>query len=197
MFYRKPHTMTFPKRKNIKDQERQNLVIVGSRNPVKISCTESAFHQMFEGAYLVEGLNVSSDIEAQPFGDEQTLKGALNRAQNSKAIFPEADFWVGVEGGVDDLKGEMMAFAWAVVVDRQGKIGKAKTSVFFLPQEVAKLVRKGMELGEADDKFFQRENSKEGDGAVGILTNGVLNRKNYYQQAVVLALIPFVNSAIY
>jgi inosine/xanthosine triphosphatase len=189
--------MIFPKRKNIKDQERQNLVIVGSRNPVKINCTESAFHLMFEGAYLVEGLNVSSDIDSQPIGDEQTFNGAMNRAKNSKTIFPEADFWVGVEGGVEDFNGEMMAFAWAVVLDRDGKIGKAKTSVFFLPQEVAKLVRKGMELGEADDKFFQKENSKEGEGAVGILTNGILDRKNYYQQAVVLALIPFVNPNIY
>ncbi|SMD42592.1 inosine/xanthosine triphosphatase [Aquiflexum balticum DSM 16537] len=189
--------MIFPKRKNIKDQERQNLVIVGSRNPIKISCTESGFHQMFESAFLVEGLNVSSDIEAQPVGDKKTLTGAMNRAKNSKAIFPEADYWVGIEGGVEEFNDEMNAFAWVVILDRDGKVGKARTSAFFLPDPIAKLVRSGMELGEADDKFFQKENSKEGEGAVGILTNGVLDRKNYYQQAVVLALIPFVNDNIY
>jgi inosine/xanthosine triphosphatase len=189
--------MAFPKRKNIQEQQRQNLVIVGSRNPVKISCTESGFHQAFDSSYLVEGLNVGSGVAAQPVGDAQTYQGALNRAQNSKVVFPEADFWVGIEGGVDDFQGEMLAFAWVVVIDRNGKIGKAKTSVFFLPKQIAKLVKSGMELGKADDHFFERENSKEQDGAVGILTNGVLDRKNYYQQAVLLALVPFIKPDLY
>ncbi|MCH6199042.1 inosine/xanthosine triphosphatase [Aquiflexum sp. LQ15W] len=189
--------MSFPKRKNIQEQQRQNLVIVGSRNPVKISCTNGGFHQVFEGTYLVEGLNVSSDVDAQPVGDEQTYKGALNRAKNSKAVFPEADYWVGIEGGVEKFQGEMAAFAWVVVLDKNGKIGKAKTSLFFLPKAIADLVDGGMELGAADDAFFNRENSKENDGAVGILTKGALDRKNYYQQAVILALIPFVKEDIY
>ena len=75
--------MAFPKRKNIQEQQRQNLVIVGSRNPVKISCTEAGFHQAFDSSYLVEGLNVGSGVAAQPVGDAQTYQGALNRAQNS------------------------------------------------------------------------------------------------------------------
>ena len=190
-------TMSFPKRKNIQHQQRQNLVIVGSRNPVKISCTDGGFHQVFEGTYLVEGLNVSSNIEAQPIGDEQTFKGALNRANNSKMVFPEADFWVGIEGGVEKFQGEMAAFAWVVIVDKKGKIGKAKTSLFFLPKAIADMVEAGMELGDADDEFFKRENSKEKDGAVGILTKGALDRKNYYQQAVILALIPFLKEELY
>jgi inosine/xanthosine triphosphatase len=190
-------TTSFPKRKNIQDQQRQNLVIVGSRNPVKISCTDGGFHQVFEGTYLVEGLNVSSDIEAQPFGDEQTYQGAFNRANNSKIVFPEADFWVGIEGGVEKFKGELAAFAWVVIMDKKGKIGKAKTSLFFLPKAIADLVNGGMELGAADDQFFKQENSKEKDGAVGILTKGALDRKNYYQQAVMLALIPFLKEELY
>lgn len=190
-------TMSFPKRKNIQDQQRQNLVIVGSRNPVKISCTDAGFHQVFEGTYLVEGLNVSSDVEDQPIGDEQTFKGALNRAKNSKAVFPEADYWVGIEGGIEKFQGELAAFAWVVILDKDGKTGKAKTSLFFLPKAIADLVEKGMELGAADDQFFKRENSKENDGAVGILTKGALDRKNYYQQAVILALIPFLKAELY
>lgn len=190
-------TTSFPKRKNIQEQQRQNLVIVGSRNPVKISCTDSGFHQVFEGIYLVEGLNVSSDVEAQPVGDEQTYKGAMNRANNSKAVFPEADFWVGIEGGVEKFQGELAAFAWVVILNKNGKVGKARTSQFFLPKAIADLVHGGMELGAADDKFFKLENSKEHIGSVGILTKGALDRKNYYQQAVVLALIPFLKEDLY
>ncbi len=190
--------MTFPKRKNIKEEKRQQLVIVGSKNPVKISCTDIAFHQALEeGAFLIEGLNVSSGVDDQPIGDEQTYLGAFNRAQNSKNVFPEADYWVGIEGGVDEKDGEMFAFAWVVIIDPSGRVGKAKTATFFLPNIISDLIKGGMELGAADDQVFNRENSKHGNGSVGILTNGAVNRKEYYTQAVILALIPFMNKSIY
>lgn len=189
--------MNFPKRRNIKEDLHQKLVIVGSKNPVKVSCTASAFHQAFEGAFLVEGLNISSGVSEQPYGDEETYEGAFNRSNNAKLAFPEADYWVGIEGGVDLIDGEMHAFAWVVIIDKEGKIGKAKTSTFFLPKAIAQLVESGMELGEADDKVFNRSNSKQENGAVGILTNGAVDRKEYYQQAVVLALIPFLQTDLY
>lgn len=189
--------MAFPQRKNIKEEKRQQLVIVGSKNPVKISCTDVGFHHAFDSAFLVEGLNVSSEVEDQPIGDEETYLGAFNRAKNAKLVFPEADFWVGIEGGVDEKDGEMFAFAWVVIQNRSGKIGKAKTSTFFLPGVITDLIKGGMELGAADDQVFNKENSKQGNGSVGILTNGSVNRKDYYSQAVILALIPFLNENIY
>lgn len=189
--------MNFPKRKNIKEEVRQQLIIVGSKNPVKISCTDVGFHAAFDGAFLVEGLNVSSDVPDQPIGDEQTLLGATNRAKNAKVIFPEADYWVGIEGGITSDNNEMEAYAWVVIIDKNNQIGKAKTATFYLPKQITKLVAKGMELGDAMDKVFEEENSKQGSGAVGLLTNGVLGRKEYYQQAIILALIPFIKDGLY
>jgi non-canonical (house-cleaning) NTP pyrophosphatase len=68
--------------------------------------------------------------------------------------------------------------------------------MFYLPDEVAALVRGGMELGHADDVVFGRSNSKQEDGSVGLLTGGVINRETYYAHAVVLALIPFRNTGM-
>ncbi|MBS9523342.1 inosine/xanthosine triphosphatase [Litoribacter ruber] len=189
--------MSFPKRENLQKKKRQLLIIVGSRNPVKINSTDAAFHQCFEDSFIVQGINVTSDVADQPVGDAETLQGALNRAENAKNAFPEADFWLGIEGGVDEDRHGMNAFAWVVVLDKADKIGKAKTSTFYLPEVISKLVKGGMELGKADDSFFNRENSKETDGAVGILTNGAVNRKTYYEQAIILALVPFMNAKIY
>jgi non-canonical (house-cleaning) NTP pyrophosphatase len=62
-----------------------------------------------------------------------------------------------------------------------------------LPLEVANLVRSGVELGIADDQVFGRSNSKQSNGAVGLLTADLINRQQYYEHAVVLALIPFKN----
>jgi non-canonical (house-cleaning) NTP pyrophosphatase len=91
----------------------------------------------------------------------------------------------------------MVAFAWMVILNNENTIGKAKTASFFLPEAINKMVSEGMELGEADDKLFRQRNSKENGGAVGILTNGVISRADYYQQALSLALIPFLKKEFY
>jgi len=195
--YLNKNYMNFPKRSNIQTPQRQKLIVVGSKNPVKIKSTDHAFHKTFEDAFLVQGLEVNSGVPDQPHGNEETLEGATNRAKNAKMAFPEADFWVGIEGGVEDSDAEMNAFAYVVILDHSNKVGKAKTATFYLPEVISKLIKGGMELGSADDQYFDRENSKEGEGAVGLLTNGAVTRKEYYEQAIILALVPFLNETIY
>lgn len=129
--------------------------------------------------------------------EKETLLGAKNRALNARQAKPEADFWVGIEGGLEEVNGELEAFAWIVVVSREGKIGKGRTGSFFLPHKVAELIRQGKELGEADDIVFGRTNSKQSNGAVGILTGDVITRTTYYEPAVIMALIPFKNLELY
>ena len=90
----------------------------------------------------------------------------------------------------------MLAFAWIVIRSHQ-QLGKARTGTFGLPPTVADLVRQGKELGEADDQVFGQTNSKQNDGAVGLLTDNVIDRMQLYEHAVILALIPFKNEALY
>jgi non-canonical (house-cleaning) NTP pyrophosphatase len=80
---------------------------------------------------------------------------------------------------------------------RGRRSGSGRTASFLLPEAVASLVRQGKELGEADDLVFERSNSKQENGAVGILTGDVIDRAALYEPAVVLALIPFKNPDLY
>ncbi|PJF21617.1 MAG: inositol monophosphatase [Phototrophicales bacterium] len=167
-------------------------IVVASTNPVKIECTRLGFEQVFPNVELtLSGVSVPSGVSDQPMSDDETLQGALNRATNAQLAEPNADFWVGIEGGVADHQGELHCFAW-VVVQSISKLGKGRTATFILPDEVAKLVRQGYELGHADDIVFGRQNSKQANGSVGILTKDILTRTSFYVPAVILALIPFI-----
>ncbi|MDF2156533.1 inosine/xanthosine triphosphatase [Algoriphagus sp. CAU 1675] len=188
--------MIFPKRENFKASQTE-LIIVGSKNPVKIGSVEDAFTLAFSQSFIANGVSAASMVSDQPIGDEETLQGAKNRALNAKIAFPEASYWVGVEGGIAEDALGMSAFAWVYILDKEGKSGYAKTGSFYLPEAIRKLINSGMELGEADDHFFDRENSKQKGGAVGILTDGKLDRRVYYSQAVLLALIPFLNKNLF
>lgn len=168
-------------------------IVVASTNPVKIEAARRGFAQMFPDASLdVEGVSVPSGVSDQPMSDAETLQGARNRADHARSARPEADYWVGIEGGIEDRDGTLTAFAWMVILSPE-RVGRSRTATFVLPDEVAALVRQGMELGHADDAVFGRSNSKQANGSVGILTGDVIDRTDYYAHAVALALIPFVN----
>lgn len=172
-------------------------IIVSSQNPVKIQATLNGFDQMFpDQTFAADTVSVPSGVSDQPMSDEEALRGAMNRADGARQAAPEADYWVGIEGGSEEMDGEIAAFAWVVVRDR-GSLGKSRTAAFFLPNQIAELMRQGKELGDADDIVFGRTNSKQDNGAVGILTNDVSDRTALYEHAVVLALIPFRNPRLY
>jgi len=175
----------------------ESTIIVASSNPVKLEAVSGAFTKVFpETKFLFESVQVSSGVASQPNGDEDTLQGAFNRASAAAALRPEADFWVGIEGGITDTPEGMLAFAW-VVIRSPGKVGRSRTASFYLPGAVAEHVRNGIELGEADDIVFEQSDSKRKNGAIGILTGNVITRAGLYEHAAIMALIPFLQADLY
>lgn len=172
-------------------------VIIASKNPVKVNAAVDGLKRMFpEAAFIPEPVSVASGVADQPMTGQETLQGALNRVVNAKEIHPEADFWIGIEGGVEVITEELATFAWVVVQGRE-QLGKARSGTFFLPPQVRELVEQGVELGTANDRIFSHSNSKQKGGAIGILSDNVVDRRELYEQAVVLALLPFRNKSLY
>jgi len=172
------------------------IVVVASSNPTKLKATLTGFKAYFSQDIKILPVKAESGVSHQPMGDEETLTGAMNRCQNAFNNFSDADFWVGIEGGVEKKKNEYEAFAW-IVIKTKDKISRGKTGTFVLPAKVGKLIDEGKELGEADDIVFGIKDSKKSIGAVGILTKRKTTRAQYYAQAVKLALIPFINNNLY
>ncbi|MFS8636871.1 MAG: inosine/xanthosine triphosphatase [Gemmatimonadota bacterium] len=172
-------------------------IVVASRNPAKLRAALGAFQRVFpDRRFDVEGVSVPSGVGHQPMSDEETLLGARNRAEGARRLAPDADFWVGMEGGVEEHPAGLASFAWIVVLSRS-QIGQGRSGVFFLPEPVARLVRSGVELGDANDRVFATQGSKLEAGAIGLLTRGALDRVELYEHATVLALVPFVHPELY
>ena len=173
-------------------------VIIASKNPVKINATKEAFFKVFpKETFNFEGISVLSGVNDQPMSSMEAQTGAISRANNAIQENTDGDFFVGLEGGVEDRNGNMYSFAWIAVRNKDGKIGVGKTGEFILPSKVREFILGGMELGNADDLVFGKQNSKQINGAVGILTNDVVDRTALYMPAIVFALIPFVKPELY
>lgn len=172
-------------------------IVVASTNPVKIEAVRIGFTTWLkEKEIIVSGIDVPSEISSQPMTDLETLLGANNRVNSAMQALPGADYWSGIEGGVEELPDGMAAYAW-IVVRSSTRTGVARSAAFFLPKSVSELVRQGVELGDADDIVFSRINSKRANGAIGLLTDDRVTRTDLYSHAVLLALAPVLNSDLY
>lgn len=174
-------------------------VIVASKNPVKINAAKEAFQKMFPVEdFEFEGISAESGVSEQPMSDEETFTGAKNRADNASKEIPGADFWVGMEGGVEPKEDEIEAFAWMIVKSKKGEYGEARTGTFMLPTEIVRLMtEENMELGYASDVVFNETNSKQKQATIGLLTDSLITRTDYYVHATIMALIPFKNPELY
>ena len=172
-------------------------IAIASKNPVKINAIERAFKKAFPTTeFKIDALEAHSNVSDQPLGEEETLKGATNRLNSVKEKASNANYFASIEGGLIQENKNYLVFAW-VLIESKEVLGKAKTAMFYLPETLAFHIREGKELGEADDLVFKRENSKQGDGTIGKLTNQLIDRTAYYEHAAILALAPHISRGIY
>lgn len=169
-------------------------VVVGSKNPVKIEAVARAFQQYWPDCE-VAGITVVSGVSEQPMSEEETIKGAKARACAVLQQEVEADFGVGLEGGVTKLisNDKLFECAWVAIIDRKGSEGIGGGLYFELPPKVAKRIKEGGELGPVMDEFTGTQNVKQNSGAIGIFTKGKLDRTSAYVQLVLSAMIKFVS----
>jgi inosine/xanthosine triphosphatase len=178
-------------------------IVVASKNPVKIAAVEQGVALMFPDRKLeIIGYSVPSEVADQPLTDAETKAGAFNRVKNVALLDPLADLFVAIEGGIEDVPDihgtmHMTAFAWVMVMDKHNIWGEARSASFQLPEAVATRVRGGEELGIADDAVFGQSNSKQQNGAVGLLTHNAVTRSQLYVMPMALALIPHRNAELY
>lgn len=176
------------------------LVIVGSRNPAKIRPVQEVFRQL-EPEAVIQGRDVASGVPDQPLGEEETRRGAVNRAcaaLHLAEIEHAADAWgIGLEGGVRlDADGYGWLFGMVAVV-HSGRLETVRTAEMRVPPPVLARVQGGEELGTVMDDLLGTVNIKRGVGSVGVLTGGLADRADVWRLGLALALAPFLNAEFY
>lgn len=172
-------------------------VIVGSRNPVKVNAAETTFRTAFpEAEIVVQSVDARSDVHDQPMSAAETLLGAQNRVKHIKYAYPDADYYAAFEGGVDEFSYGVAAFAYVVIASKS-TTSVGRTADLPLPRRFFEALQQGQELGDVMDAHFKTQNIKQKGGAIGSLTNHHETRQSTYQQALMLALAPFLHSPIY
>jgi inosine/xanthosine triphosphatase len=168
-------------------------VAVGSANPVKVKAVENVFTRVY-GKSEVNGVRVSSGVPAQPFGEE-TVTGAINRAKSAFAP-GKFDMGVGIEAGLFKVGDLTIDVQYCAIYDGSW-LTLGCGSGFEYPSIVLGEVLAGKEVGEIMSRVAGVENLGEKQGAIGVLSKGMLTRTQLTEQSVFMALIPRMNPALY
>lgn len=169
-------------------------IIVGSKNTPKQLAVAEAFRNMYpKEAINVQGVAADSEISDHPTTAEESLLGATNRAKNARLENTEADFYVGIEGGLLRVGDRAWEHSWVVVEDRKGRTGTGVSAGLELKGKLLAAILGGQELGEA---FAEQHGAREvgnKNGLYGMSTNDAVTRESATREAVIFALAPFVH----
>lgn len=170
------------------------LVIVGSKNPVKIRAAKNAFAKYFKKA-KIEGIETASGVKEQPTSIEEILQGAKNRAVRAFEA-KKCDFAVGIEAGIFRVQGTNSGWvdtACVAIFDGK-KFFLGFSPMFEYPKKVIEtILAENCVVGEAVKKVFREKTNKKKKGAVGWLTKGKMPRAKYVECGVIMALIGIVS----
>ncbi|MFX0168508.1 MAG: inosine/xanthosine triphosphatase [Candidatus Hodarchaeota archaeon] len=166
-------------------------IVVGTQNPVKLTATKQAFTKYYRDVEI-HPVSVTSGVNPFPMTQQETLIGALNRAQAASKAFPTAKFAVGIESGVYTLSECILVQAFAAV-KQNAIIGVGASVGFEVSKDLIALLDPTSDLSKSTiNSLLGRKHLFENEGLVGVLTQNRLNRTEILRDAVICALPRFL-----
>ncbi len=184
------------------------LIVVGSTRPAKVEAARAAIDaiglvdERFRRS-TIQAVDVTEIAPTMPMTERAILEGARIRAQTlieptSTAGDAQSRLAIGVEGGLDPLPGDRDRYVlktWAAVTDGIGW-GFGAGGAIMLPEAITREVLNGRELGDVIDDVAGAA-VRGTRGAWGVLTRDLIGRQDSFKSAILAALAPFYNRALY
>lgn len=167
-------------------------VVLGSQNRPKRQAVPEAFAKVFPGEKIsLVTVDADSGVSAHPTDAEESLKGAINRAHRAKELGSDADYYVGVEGGLVELDGKYFEHGFVVIEDKAGNLSFGLSPGLEIRGKLLKSILGGEELSLALDSHFGLKDIGKTNGFYGLVTDDLITRVSGYIDAVIFALAPF------
>lgn len=195
------------------------IVAVGSTSEAKLAAAARAWSRYPElwashGSLQVVPFDVSSSaagaqpqarpIAANPIAMMEIVRGAKVRAnaaaRRAMDQFGRCDFAVGIEGGMEVYDVEANSRMLYVNISAAAVVSAGVTYLgfspgFVLPSRAVAGIQAGRELGKMPELFGPTGKARQ--GVVGPLTGGRINRDDFDELAVLMALCPIVSPEPY
>lgn len=172
-------------------------VVVGTQNIPKINAVTLIFSRYFPDEEIeVMGAKVDSGVSSHPTSAEESMQGARNRADNTAAVEPDADYYVGIEGGLLEVGDKAWEIGWVVIRNKDGIYATGMGPGIEMGPTMLQAIKDGRELDLVlEDMGYGRLGNT--NGFYGLATNDIVTRQDALSQSVAFALAHFVHPELY
>ncbi|GEM01959.1 inosine/xanthosine triphosphatase [Halolactibacillus halophilus] len=153
-------------------------IVLGSKNKAK----QQAVNDVFKDS-MIYTIDAPSDVSAQPFSDQETLAGAINRSMYARNTL-ENGIGIGLEGGVMEIGDQLFLTNWGALTDESHHTYVAGGARIPLPKAIAKELKPGIELGDVMADFTKDKHIRHHQGAIGIFTHGLITRDTMFEHVL-------------
>ena len=174
--------------------------VIGSLNESKINGARRALSLLGISFEDIIAIKVKG-FKDQPIGFDEIFIGAAYRALQSVKYLRnisgvENGIGIGIEAGIIKLHNIWFSGQVAIIADNE-KYSIGISSFFPLPRKISNVVSKGYELREVMKEISGYERIAETIGAIGFFSSGYMTRTDLSYQAVLTALLPWINKDTY
>ncbi len=159
-------------------------VVIGSNNKDKQKIVKEALSGLNLDIEII-GTKVSSGITDQPLDKQTTIQGSINRAKKAKKAHPNAELWIGLEGGLHDYGDGYHLVTFVCLMDKDNNQYIGKWNEIHLPEEVSKEVKKGGQFGNAIRNYAKKNDVNE----------NLISRFEPFIQAIQSSYIQYLQSS--
>lgn len=167
-------------------------IAVGSGNPTKLRAAEIALEQCIKEPFKIVSYAVNSGVSDQPMSDEETLRGAQNRAyeagDQALSASRSTRYALGMEGGVRVLHNIWFEVGWVCLYDVEAiESGYGGTPALRIPSAVRDLMeRQNLEESQAVAAVYGTDTIASRDCS-SIISGGKFTAERVYSLGVLAA----------
>jgi inosine/xanthosine triphosphatase len=187
------------------------VIAVGSSRRPKVEGVNEALGFLApslqrETGFEVIGLDVPSPVRQTPLSQAEMMTGARERAEALVRMARERNeswkYFVGLEGGLDVIYERDVRLVllenWACVISANGAAAFGRSGAIMIPDSLARqVVDERVDLSQAIDAFAGEEGVRDNQGAWGVLTRGLVTRRDAVRDSVIHAFLPLLNDELY
>lgn len=170
-------------------------VLIATKNQGKIEGAKRALEKYFDNV-IVEGIPADSEVGEQPVNNE-IYDGAKNRVKNLKKYCKEnnieADLFLSIESGINNLLGRWMITNIAIIEDNRDFESYGTSPSFPVPERLVEDVI-NTDLSKVMDKVFEKDEERHNKcGGIQLLTKNKVTRIDLTELAFTMALTKYIN----
>ncbi len=169
--------------------QNKKIIVVCSKNKAKNDAVNIVMGEYFDD-FEIKSLETNSDVSETPIGDDEGIKGCLNRIEDAISQNQDGDLYIAMEGILTKTEYGTFLCGWTVIYDMSSKeylYGcSAKVKV---PDEIIINTSKSQRLSDVVAKFVGSTDDEISKiGTNGLLTNGSYTRTDEFIDSIVCAI---------